>query len=266
MNCQDALELLYDIIDKEAADVDVVEIKNHLDNCRHCLEVYRLEQSVQQFIDEKLKDEKDSKMPSAKLESLRQNITGRLDEIDKSDVSCSIEKKSFFTPARMMLAAAALVLFVGGGYMTARFVKHYNYYDALETAHMGVIENQASLVNSTDIAAELSDKYNYSIVDNIAGFELAGSQKANLMGQSMNHLVYRNDDKIVSMFVIPSEAMSIPGDLKNNPINWNGLTYFEHECHGCRLVYQVIGDVMVVTASSDHSIKLTDFINNGQII
>ena len=32
MNCQEALDLLYDIIDKEASEIDTQEVKRHLDH------------------------------------------------------------------------------------------------------------------------------------------------------------------------------------------------------------------------------------------
>jgi len=50
MNCQEALSLLYDVIDKEASEIDAREVEKHLKNCQDCAGVYRLEQSVNELI------------------------------------------------------------------------------------------------------------------------------------------------------------------------------------------------------------------------
>ena len=79
MNCQEALDLLYEIIDKEATEVDTQRVQTHLKRCQHCLEVYKIEGAVQDFIMAKLA--KDT--PPARLESLKSRITSRLDAIDQ---------------------------------------------------------------------------------------------------------------------------------------------------------------------------------------
>jgi len=44
MNCQEALSLLYDVIDKEASQIDIKEVQKHLDCCQDCLKRFQVEE------------------------------------------------------------------------------------------------------------------------------------------------------------------------------------------------------------------------------
>jgi anti-sigma factor (TIGR02949 family) len=78
MNCQQALELVYDIIDNEASEIDVQQIRDHLKNCEDCDGVYRLEQAV----DDLLRARLENPGPSPRLASLKSRVLNQLDEID----------------------------------------------------------------------------------------------------------------------------------------------------------------------------------------
>ena len=78
MNCQEALELVYDIIDNEATDIDAQQVRDHLKNCKDCDGVYRLEQAV----DELLRARLENSEPSPRLASLKTWVLCRLDDID----------------------------------------------------------------------------------------------------------------------------------------------------------------------------------------
>ena len=78
MNCQEALSLLYEIIDKEASEVDVNKVQQHREQCQHCFEVFRVEMAIQDFINEKLKNGN----PSGSLETLKVKVALKLDDID----------------------------------------------------------------------------------------------------------------------------------------------------------------------------------------
>ncbi|MBU8933204.1 MAG: zf-HC2 domain-containing protein [candidate division Zixibacteria bacterium] len=81
MNCEEALHLLYDIIDQEASVIDTEQVKAHFKKCRDCGDLYKLESSFHKFISMKLQ----ATEPSAKLEVLKARIITNLDEIDCSD-------------------------------------------------------------------------------------------------------------------------------------------------------------------------------------
>ena len=78
INCVDALRLLYDIIDKEASEIDIKQVQQHRERCRHCFELYRVEYAIQDFIVEKLKGTN----PVCSLETLKSKVLGKIDEID----------------------------------------------------------------------------------------------------------------------------------------------------------------------------------------
>ena len=82
MNCEEALRLLYDIIDQEASAIDTEQVKAHLEKCGDCGDIYKLESSVHKFITMKLQA---TESPS-KLETLKTRIVTSLDEIDCSDM------------------------------------------------------------------------------------------------------------------------------------------------------------------------------------
>jgi len=78
MNCQEALDLLYDIIDSETSEIDVQHVREHLKNCEDCNGVYRLEQAV----DELLRARLENPSPNSRLVSLKAKVLNRLDDID----------------------------------------------------------------------------------------------------------------------------------------------------------------------------------------
>ena len=78
MNCQEALDLLYDMVDNEASNIDAQQVRDHLKNCNDCDGVYRLEQAV----DDLLKARIENHAPDGQLSSLKARVMSRLDEID----------------------------------------------------------------------------------------------------------------------------------------------------------------------------------------
>ena len=78
MNCQQAIELVYDIIDNEASEIDVQQIRDHLKNCEDCDGVFRLEQAVNDLLRARL----ENPTPSPQLKSLKSRVLSQLDKID----------------------------------------------------------------------------------------------------------------------------------------------------------------------------------------
>ncbi len=75
MNCREALRLLYDVIDKEAGQIDTAEVEKHLHKCRHCMAKYEMEQMFKAFVVEKGAHSGDNSL-------LKDKILERLDAID----------------------------------------------------------------------------------------------------------------------------------------------------------------------------------------
>ena len=258
MNCQDALDLLYEIIDREATDIDAQKVKEHLENCRDCFEVYRLEQSVQELIDERVKNSS----PTPKTEDLRAKIMSRLDDIDREGPSRR-EKHFFRLTTRTLVAAASLVIIVGAGLLLAAFYRHNDIYVPLERAHWAASKNIDSYHNSeaaTTVMAHYSQDHAYDISPTVMDFSLLGGSTKEIMGAEMIHLVYRKDDKLVSVFVVSADQFEITSDLMESKVDKNSITFFDHNCRGCRLVYHRVGSLMVITASTERDVELLDFV------
>ncbi len=81
MNCEEAIRLLYDIIDREASSLDSEMVRTHLEKCGDCGDVYKIEKAIQEFISLKLK----ATEPSPKLDTLKTRILKSLDDVDCSD-------------------------------------------------------------------------------------------------------------------------------------------------------------------------------------
>jgi mycothiol system anti-sigma-R factor len=83
MTCQEALSLLYDVIDKEASEIDVRQVQTHLKQCCHCAEKYKIEAAVNELLREKMCHQN----PPSKLESLKQRVLDQLNAVDGEDDS-----------------------------------------------------------------------------------------------------------------------------------------------------------------------------------
>ncbi len=258
MNCQDALDLLYDIIDKEASEVDVKQVKEHLENCRDCFEKYRLEQSVQDFIDEKLK----ASNAVGVAESLKIRILDRLDDIDRED-SARGEPRFFRLTTRTLVAAASLVVLIGAGLLLASFYRHNDLYIPLEEAHWSVSDNMSTYQNAeitSQLVSAVSRDYSYNISGSVCDFAMVGGNRLLIMGTEMCHFVYAKEEVLVSVFVVPADEFEIPPDLKNSTVKNNDITFFDHNCRGCRLLYHQAGPLIIITASTNHDVGLVDFV------
>ncbi len=256
MNCQEALSLLYDIIDKESSEINAKEVKDHLDKCKHCFEVYRMEQSIQDFIDEKLADDQSP----VKLDHLKSKILHNLDEVD----SCSTNESSnsfFKIPSVVIAAAATIVILLGAAYFTNSFSTHNAQFIPLEQSHLAAVKNATSSENS-DLLSLINSafqNYGYEIDNTISNFELVSGHYEEILDAKMVHFIYRDNGHMVSVFLASEDEFGIPPELLNKGVVHNDIKLFDHNCKGCRLVYQKQGSTIIVTASTDKNVNLLEF-------
>jgi len=264
MNCQEALSLLYEIIDKEASEIEINEVQRHRERCQHCFEVYRVETAIQDFINEKLKDGN----PSGSLEALKAKVSLKLDEIDGQQTAK--ENRPFFRRTAAVLAAAAsLVILIGGAFFLRDLYWHQTEYLPLEQAHVAIADDPTVFVNDAGTFSTIlrvRSELGYDVSASVHGFSLIGGQHEEIMGVTMAHFVYSHGNGIVSVFVAPSEQFEISNDLKDGLIVRNQIIFFDHYCRGCHLVFHRAGPAVVVTATTDHSIELLDFVPGHTII
>lgn len=50
MNCRDCVEKLHRYVDRELTDVEVAEVKRHLEDCPPCEETYQLQVHVKRLV------------------------------------------------------------------------------------------------------------------------------------------------------------------------------------------------------------------------
>ncbi|UCE24733.1 MAG: zf-HC2 domain-containing protein [Candidatus Zixiibacteriota bacterium] len=258
MNCQDALDLLYDIIDREASEIDAQQVKEHLDNCRDCFEVYRLEQSVQDFINEKIQ----TPTHNPRVEELRAKIISQLDEIDRESPT-KRETRFFRLTTRTLVAAASLVILIGASFLVAAFYRHDDLYIPLERAHWDVTKNIDAYQNgpvTQQLLRTIEQDHLYTVSDRVLQFDLLGGKNEQLMDATMSHMVYKKGDKLVSVFFVPDDQYEISSDLEETRVVRNNLAFFDHNCRGCRLVFHRIGSLIVIAASTERDIDLLDFV------
>ncbi len=258
MNCQEALNLLYDIIDKEASEIDTRQVQEHLSRCRDCFNKYELEKSVQGFIQAKLDDDQ----PALKLDGLKAKIAGKLDAVDSE--SRAHRRRSPFRIASFSLAAAALlVVMIGAANLISDFVRHNEQLIPLERAHWSARENSRTFSADNPgsaLIARYQDNLQYELHHQVNDFKLVGAMTEEIMGVEMGHFVYSSNGSIVSVFVVPADSFGIPGELKENEVIRNNLHFFDHNCRGCRLVFHQQGSAVIITATTDTSVELLEFI------
>ncbi len=78
MNCQEALSLLYDVIDREASEIDMAMVQEHLGRCKDCAGVYEVEEAISRLIVERARNSE----PSEHAAALKAKVLLQLDQID----------------------------------------------------------------------------------------------------------------------------------------------------------------------------------------
>lgn len=92
LNCQEALKLLYEVIDQEASEIDENSIREHVERCRHCHGIFDAEKAVHEFIQAKLK----AISTPNELTILRSRVVAQLEQVDCSKAPAS-EKLFIFS-------------------------------------------------------------------------------------------------------------------------------------------------------------------------
>ncbi|MDF1544200.1 MAG: zf-HC2 domain-containing protein [bacterium] len=261
MNCQEALDLLYDIIDQEVSEIDEAQVRSHLEKCRHCSEIFRLESSIQNFLDAKTANVGSSD----NLESLRSKIVSDLDGIDRTEMDCSSKSKLGGTTL-FMVSAAALIILVGASFFTSDLVRHYNVYGPLEQAHFAAQLHQPSNSVMEQTLAAVKSSFGFSPGTVVNSFSLIDARMEKILGVDMAHFVYADNGKRVSVFVALSDEFDVPSGLKDHKVVRGNLEYYDHHCRGCRLVYHQSGSAIIITATEDKETELLSFIPGSTII
>ncbi len=257
MTCQEALSLLYDIIDKEASEVDVQAVESHLKKCRHCFETFQVESDIQALIQARLREEE----PVQELGTLKSKVLSSLDQLDQKEASA--EKRRPFSSnvaGRILAAAASLVILIGAGYYAAELYEHQTRYIPLEQAHWGASQYLSSDNDATaQFVSLIEAQTGYHPAEVVGDFVLKGGHTDTVDGVEMRHLIYSDGERMVSVFLAAANDYAIPRDLLDNPVVHNHIKFFDHNCRGCRLVYHEVGNLVVITATTNRDVDLLAF-------
>ncbi len=265
MDCLQAIALLQDILDKEASEIDEKEVRAHLEKCSECFKTFRLEESIHKFLNEKIKVTAANDIKPNKLESMRLNLMSQLDNIDSE---CEKSKKSpFGNSFKIFLSAAALVVLAFVWYNSAGFFNHSALYVPLEQAHLTASHNISQYTqnaNKADYLGTVEQNLNYTTNTSFADYSFVGGKNEKILGADVAHIVLSNDTDYISIFITPAKNITIPDDLKSTMIKKGDLELFDHNCRGCRLIFHKIGDLMIITATTNKKIDLMKF-NPGHL-
>ena len=267
MTCQEALSLLYDIIDKEASQIDTEHVEAHLRKCHNCSFVYRVEKSVNELIREKLSH----KEPTPQLEELKAKVLGQLDSIDGENdepaeteqVRTRVESEPAFRLGRVLAIAASIVVIVGAVYYGNSCLSHQKLYRPLEKAHSQAcqhLDEFQDASNTWSAQSRIAEQMAYDLKPTVEGFNLIGGHLEIIDGVQIAHFLYSRDGKIVSVFIAEAGAFQIPEELHETRVIRGDISFFDHNCRSCRLVYHRIGNAVVITATEERDVELLDFV------
>lgn len=252
MNCQEALDLLYDIIDKEANEIDAAEVQRHVNSCRDCLKIYRLETSVHDLIAARLKDNGSE----GNIEGLKAKVIMQLDAIDKESAP-GAPPRSFSLIAKTMVAVASVVIVIGAVTLTSDYYEHANLYVPFEVSHLQVVKQTQQPPAGASEESYLG--LDFSGLGRELGFHLISNTAETLNGIQMAHFVFHNGEQIVSVFAAPISEYAIPDGLSDAAITHEGTEFFAHRCHECNLLFHRVGNAVIIAVSEKENFDLFPF-------
>ncbi len=252
ITCEEALKKLYEVIDKEADEVDTKKVQEHLKSCKSCMSRYEFESMFKHFVVKKAES-------SQKHEQLRNRILSRISEAESSGGG-GLFGGRFRFGAVLMAAAAALVIFVISALALADFYRHKEYTYPFEAHHM---ENRIEDVQSATVAQTV-DAGRYLVND--LHLAVNGDEKqlrfidagtVEIQDKEFVHLRYLYQGKYVSFFMGNAEGVNLP-DFERQI--YNDKEYFYHECRECKVIYWYVenrvGEKIVIVVTEVHDLDL----------
>jgi len=254
MTCEEALRRLYDVIDKEASEIDVKEVQEHLAHCENCMARYEFEAMFKTFVHDKAST-------TAKADDLRNRILNRIDDADEKP--SGFFRRPFRYQAVILAAAAALVLCVVAAFSVAGYYRYHTFIEPFEQSHMaGVHEYHANPVpepggNPCDpeVLAFIRSSIPVSVNDSIPGYVMVGSCLDNIQNNRFAHLTFAHGQSMVSLFVGNSDNVSLPGFEQ---VTVDGSDYYRYTCENCQIMYWKEGSMIMIAVSEDKTLPLPE--------
>lgn len=246
MNCKDALRLLYDVIDREADQLDVVEVEKHLKNCRHCMAQYEFEKMFRTFVTEKGHNTSDNS-------KVKQNILQKLDIIDAAG-GVGATERPFRFPLWKFAAAAVLVLCIASGFwagsvwhyhshLTPFVDAHYAHQPAAPAVFASGTNPLEFLYQQTGIRLEASDSCPVDHIRSVVVDTVDGTVFGRI------NLICDNGEPM-TLFVASADSFEIPAGPQTTI---EGCSWLAHCDRRSSLLGRTKNNVVyIVVASPDH--------------
>ena len=254
MTCEEALRLLYDVIDKEASEIDVKEVQEHLAHCENCMARYEFEAMFKTFVCNKASS-------STKADDLKKRILTRIDDADEKPRG--FFKRPFRYQAVIIASAAALVLCVVAAFSVAGYYRYQAFIAPFEDCHMAGV--QAYHANPTaesggnpcspEVLAFIRSNSPVAVNDSIPGFLMIGSCLDKIQDSRFAHLQYAHDQSVVSLFVGNDDDINLPGFER---VTIDGIDFYRYTCKNCQIMYWKEGGMIMVAVSEDKTLELPE--------
>ncbi len=241
MNCKEALRLLYDVIDKEADQLDAVEVEKHLRTCRHCMKRYEFEEMFRAFVSEKGHNPRDNS-------DLRQRIMGKLDAIDAAG-EVGLPRRPFRVVALMVASAAAVILVIVSAYWVNRSLRTSAELTPFVDAHFA---NQTKHVHGTGTAPfdYLYEQTGIRLIPSASCpiEHIHAASVDTIGGIQFGRLEFLCDDgSMVTLFVTTADKYTLP-DRPTNMVS--GRKLLVHTNKECTLVGETRQDLVFMVAAT----------------
>jgi hypothetical protein len=258
LNCKDALRLLYDVIDREADQLDVVEIEKHLKSCRHCMDRYEFEKTFRTFVTEKGHNPCDNS-------KVKQDILHKLDMIDAAGEVGATERPFRF-PLWGIAAAAVLILCIVSAFwagtvwhyharLTPFVEAHYAHQSiaAIPTAFEPGAGPLEFLYQNTGIRLEASDSCPVDHIRSVAVDTIEGTVFGRIS-------VVCDDGQAATLFVASADDFDMPSQPQETI---DGLPWLGHLDRQNHILGRIKNNVvyMVVAPADEPRENLTRLVN-----
>jgi len=241
MTCEEALKKLYDVIDKEASEMDLIEVQEHLENCEHCMSRYQFEAMLKTFVTDKASVKADT-------HRLKANI---MDNIKQESFSNRVRNNPFRFGAVAVSAVAALIICIVAAFTVAEFYRHKTYTYQFEKTHMNATVNSIAAEQAVNY---LENDLHLAMDENRSPFQMAGMTYSNVLDRKYLHVHFSQGDSHISLFVGDATEFSLP-DFEEAILG--EITYYKHVCAECQVIYWVTGSAVGIAVSEDKSLDLT---------
>jgi mycothiol system anti-sigma-R factor len=252
MTCEEALKKLYEVVDKEASEIDVRQVREHLEHCRDCMSRYEFEEALKAFVIEKATS-------PAKTGQLKANILTHIEQYSQSPGR--FWGGHFRYGAVLLSAVAALVVCIVSALVVAEFYRHKEFVYPFEKHHMfrelyaassatgfgDFFQARHYLTNDMHLSIDIGDPV----------FNLVNTGFDEINGRQFVHFRFIDGDNHISLFVGKADGVYLP-DFER--VDMGDSYYFQHLCGECQVIYWTAGEAIAVAVSENKQLDLTPLI------